>query len=91
MASFCKKWYSLIKSKKSYFWEHFLNLGDFNLFFKMIREEYGLSEEQILILKHRLLADENEFEKVWKTYKNKSATFSKGVDPFRSLLQELLN
>lgn len=57
----------------------------------MIREEYGLSEEELLILKHRLLADEKEFDRVWKAYKNKSSTFSKGVDSFRSLLQELLN
>jgi hypothetical protein len=57
----------------------------------MIREEYGLTEEEIVILKHRLLADEKEFEKAWKAYKNKSSTFSKGVDSFRSLLQELLN
>lgn len=57
---------------------------------KMIREEYALSDEQISLLKARLLADEKEFQKVWKAYKNKSVTFSKGVDPFRSLLQELL-
>jgi hypothetical protein len=57
----------------------------------MIREEYGLSDDEIAILKARLLADEKEFEKVWEAYKNKSFTFSKGVDSFRSLLQELLN
>ncbi len=57
----------------------------------MIREEYGLNDKEISILRARLIADEKEFDKVWKAYKNKSATFQKGVDPFRSLLQELLD
>jgi hypothetical protein len=57
----------------------------------MIREEYGLDDKEISILRARLIADEKEFDKVWKAYKYKSATFQKGVDPFRSLLQELLD
>lgn len=68
-----------------------MDLGHFNLFIKMIREEYAIKEEDIDILRQRLLADDKEFEKVWKLYKNKSAKFSGGVDQFKFILQDLLN
>lgn len=68
-----------------------MDIGNFNLFIKMIREEYALSDSELEILTQRLLADDKEFEKVWKIYKNKSAISSGGVDQFKSILQDLLN
>jgi hypothetical protein len=68
-----------------------MDLGHFNLFIKMICEEYKLTSSQIETLTQRLLADDKEFEKVWKLYKNKSSKVRGGVDEFKFLLQELLN
>jgi hypothetical protein len=68
-----------------------MDIGNFNLFIKMIREEYALSEDHIETLRHRLLADDKEFEKVWRLYKNKSAKFRGGVDQFKFVLHDLLN
>ena len=65
-------------------------MGNFNLFIKMITEEYKLTESQLEILTSRMLADDKEFEKVWKLYKNKARSFSGGVDNFKILLQDLL-
>lgn len=63
-------------------------MGKFNLFIKMITEEYRLSDTQLETLTHRLLADDKEFEKVWKIFKNKASR--SGVDEFKFLLQELI-
>ncbi len=68
-----------------------MDLGQFNLFIKMIREEYKLSDQEIDTLKNRLLADDKEFEKTWILYKNKAKSFSKGVDEFKNLLRELVS
>lgn len=68
-----------------------MDMGTFNLFIKMIREEYKLDEHEIEVLRQRLLADDREFDKVWRFYKNKSTKFAGGVDQFRSVLQDLLN
>lgn len=65
-----------------------MDMGKFNLFIKMIEEEYKLTHNQIETLTHRLLADDKEFEKVWKTFKNKASR--SGVDEFKFLLQELI-
>ena len=67
-----------------------MNSGQFNLFLKMIRDEYKLADEEVLILARRMLADSNEFEKIWKLYKNKAQRFAGGVDDFKAILQELL-
>lgn len=67
-----------------------MDIGKFNLFIKMITEEYKLSEMQLETLTHRLLADDKEFEKVWNSFKNKSTSFKGGVDDFKFLLQELI-
>ncbi len=66
-------------------------MGSFNLFIKMIREEYKLEEDQLEILRQRLLADDREFERVWRFYKNKSAKFAAGVDQFKSILSDLVS
>lgn len=66
-----------------------MDMGKFNLFIKMIQEEYKLSESQLQTLTQRMLADDKEFERVWKSYKNKSSRG--GVDQFKFLLQELSN
>ena len=68
-----------------------MNLGNLNLFIKMIAQEYPLSEREIAVLTSRLLADDKEFEKVWIRFKNKDQSFSKGVDPFKQLLLELIS
>lgn len=68
-----------------------MDTGTLNLFIKMVREDYKLSDEEIQILSHRLLADDREFEKAWRFYKNKGRNSRNGVDSFRPLLQELLN
>lgn len=68
-----------------------MDTGHFNLFIKMVQEDYKLNQDQVEILSRRLLADDKEFEKVWKHYKNKSRTSRDGVDSFKPLLQELLN
>jgi hypothetical protein len=66
-----------------------MDVGKFNLFIKMVIEEYKLGQEEIDILGHRLLADDNEFEKVWKLYQKKSSRMS-GGDQFKVVLRELL-
>lgn len=68
-----------------------MDLGHLNLFIKMLREEYKLENDQLETLKSRLLADDREFEKVWKQYKNKSLKVRGGVDTFRSTLNDLIN
>lgn len=67
-----------------------MDMGSFNLFIKMIVEEYKLSQFQIETLRNRLLADDQEFEMIWALYKCKSKLFSKGVDPFKSKLLDLI-
>lgn len=66
-----------------------MDMGKFNLFIKMIQEEYKLTEQQLQTLTQRMLADDKEFERVWKFYKSKSSR--EGVDQFKFLLQELIN
>jgi len=68
-----------------------MDLGNLSLFIKMITQEYPLSEREITVLSSRLLADDKEFEKVWAQFKNKGQSFSKGVDPFKQLLLELIS
>lgn len=68
-----------------------MDLGKFNLFLKMIEEEYKLSSRELKTISHRLLADDMEFEKVWKQYRSKSARNKNGVDEFRPVLNELLH
>ncbi len=68
-----------------------MDMGSFNLFIKMVTEEYKLDAPAIRILTDRLLADEQEFESVWRRYKIKASTFSAGVDHFKPILFDLLN
>jgi alanyl-tRNA synthetase len=63
--------------------------GTVNLAIKLIQEEYKLTPDQVTVLYHRFLADDKEFEKVWKQYKNRR--LKSGVDRFKELLSELLN
>jgi hypothetical protein len=60
----------------------------FNLFIKLLKEEYRLSDSQLTKISRRLLADNAEFERVWKLYQAK--TLLSGVDEFKQVLQELL-
>lgn len=64
-------------------------MGKFNLFIKMIQEEYKLTEPELQTLTQRMLADDKEFERVWKIFKSKSSR--EGVDQFKFLLQELVS
>jgi hypothetical protein len=68
-----------------------MDMGNFNLFMKMIQDEYRLSDNQLEMIAHRMLADDKEFEKVWRLYKTKNARFAGGVDDFKNLLSELLS
>ena len=65
-----------------------MNVGQLNLALKMIQEDYKLEDPQMLILSRRLLADDREFERLWKAYKSRRQ--GKG-DSFVELLRELLN
>jgi hypothetical protein len=67
-----------------------MDMGSFSLFIKMVKDQYKLDESEILILTNRLLADDREFEKVWKLFKMKGGRVSGGVDQFKSLLNELI-
>ena len=66
-------------------------MGSFNLFIKMVKEEYALGDTELELLTQRLLADDKEFEKVWRIYKNKSTISFGGVDRFKSLLLDLIH
>lgn len=66
-----------------------MDMGKFNLFIKLIKEEYRLSDMQISKLSRRLLSDDREFERVWEIYQSKSVNL--GVDGFKNLLQDLLH
>lgn len=65
-------------------------MGTFNLFLKMIEEEYKLSSRDLQKVSRRLLADDSEFERVWKLYRNKARNAVSGNDHFRPVLTELL-
>lgn len=65
-----------------------MNEGQFNLAMKMIKEDYKLEDQQMLILSRRLMADDREFEKIWTAFKNRRLG---SVDTFRELLRELLS
>jgi hypothetical protein len=68
-----------------------MNMGDFNLFMKMIEEEYKLSFHDLQRISRRLLADDSEFEKVWKLYRTKATRSRFGNDDFRPVLHELIH
>ena len=65
-----------------------MNEGQFNLAMKMIKEDYKLDNQQMLMISRRLMADDREFEKVWTAFKNRRLG---SVDTFRDLLRELLS
>jgi hypothetical protein len=65
-----------------------MNLGSLNLALKMIKEEYKLSDSQILILSRRLMADDREFERMWNLFKNRRTG---NTDTFSELLKDLLS
>lgn len=67
-----------------------MDMGNLQLFMKLIKDDYKLTDEQLDVLKNRMLADDKEFEKVWKLYKNKARKTHRGVDQFQSMLQDLL-
>lgn len=68
-----------------------MDSGQVSLFIKMIREEYKLSETELTIITRRMLADDREFDRIWKLYKSKSIRVYGGFDEFKSVLQDLLN
>lgn len=67
-----------------------MDAGQMNLFIKMIRDEYKLNESELITITRRMLADEREFERIWKMYKTKSLRVIGGVDEFKTVLQDLL-
>lgn len=66
-----------------------MDSGTVNLAIKLIQEDYKLTPEQTTVLYRRFIADDQEFEKVWKLYKARKVR--KGVDKFQELLSELLS
>lgn len=68
-----------------------MDTGTLNLFMKMLREDYKLNEAELQTLSRRLMADDREFDRVWRLYKNKSRTSRDGVDSFKPCLNELLS
>lgn len=68
-----------------------MDIGNFNLFIKLVKQEYALGDHDIEVLTQRLLADDKEFEKVWRIYKNKASLTSGGVDQFKTLLHDLIH
>ncbi len=68
-----------------------MDLGKFNLFIKMIEEEYKLGQRDLLKVSQRLLADDVEFDKVWTLYRTKTSRTRNGVDEFKAVLYELLH
>lgn len=67
-----------------------MDMGNFNLFIKMLEEEYKLTSSETLMITRRLLADDREFEKIWRLYRNKTKSFKGGVDNFKATLLDLL-
>lgn len=65
-------------------------MGAFNLFLKMIEDEYKLSARDLQKISRRLMADDSEFDKVWKLYRNKARLSVSGNDDFRPVLTELI-
>lgn len=61
-----------------------MDVGKLNFALKLIQDDFKLSDEQVLILQRRMLADDKEFEKVWTLYKNQKKKF-------RELLPDLLS
>ena len=41
-----------------------MDMGNLQLFIKMVREDYALTDEQLELLRHRMLSDVREFVKV---------------------------
>ena len=68
-----------------------MDMGSFQLFLKLIKDDYRLSEAEVTKLKRRMLADDREFERVWEMYKAKARKTVGGVDGFQSVLQDLLS
>ncbi len=67
-----------------------MNSGHLELFLKLVSSDYNLSREESTVLKNRMMADDHEFELIWNLYKLKARKTRKGVDPFQSILKELL-
>jgi hypothetical protein len=65
-----------------------MDAGTLNFALKMLQEEFKLTDSEILILGRRLMADEKEFERLWRLYKARMAGSS---DRFRDVLRELLD
>lgn len=87
LAVYLRKFLSFIQAAQQ--WKD-MNMGDFNLFMKMIEEEYKLNYRELQKISRRLLADDSEFEKVWKQYRSKASRSRSGIDDFRPVLQELI-
>lgn len=68
-----------------------MDMGNLQLFIKMVKQDYALTEEQLDTLRNRMLSDDREFDKVWKAYKTKARKTNRGVDQFQAMLNDLLN
>jgi len=55
---------------------------------KLIKEEYRLLDDQVAKIHDRLIADDREFDKLWRAYKKKGP---EGRERFKEILGELLD
>jgi hypothetical protein len=68
-----------------------MDMGKFTLFLKTVKEEYALNDEQLMMLRNRLLADDSEFERVSKLFRSRARGSVGGKDHFGQVLSELLS
>lgn len=61
---------------------------DLNYLLKLIREEFRLRDEEIQVLHNRLIADDREFDLLWKKYKKHTPG---AQDRFIEVVRELLS
>jgi hypothetical protein len=64
-----------------------MDTGKLNFALKLIQEEYKLSSDQVTVLNRRLMADDKEFERLWKVYRSRQMG---NADRFKEILSELL-
>lgn len=68
-----------------------MDMQKYSLFMKLVKEDYKLDESEISRLGRRMMADEQEFSRVWESYQSKARRPKGGVDEFKPILSELLS
>ncbi len=68
-----------------------MDVGQLTFFLKRLQEEYALNSVELETLKNRLLADNIEFERVYRLFQTQARGSLGGKDPFAVVLRDLLN